>query len=142
MTNPLRGEAELATDAGPLRLVFDVEALVLAETALGETTDQIILSLEAATVDVARVRAMLWAGLQRRHPCPASRASAIMEEVGFSPAKDAVLAGLRGAFGLATEDGDDAHPPRPGRTPGGSTFWSSTRRWAVALIASGGRRRG
>lgn len=139
MTNALRGQSEIVAGPATYRLVFDIEALCLMESALSATTDVIILALEADTVDVSRVRGAIWAGLQVAHPCPLATATKIIEAAGFAESKAAVMAGLRGAFGIA-EGGDSTHPTMPGRRPGGLSFWKATWRRAAALIGFGGKR--
>lgn len=140
MKNSLRGQSEIVAGSATYRLVFDIEALCLLEAALSATTDAIILALEADTVDIARVRAAVWAGLQSHHPCPLVTASNVVTAAGYPDSKAAVMAGLRGAFGVA-EDGDGAHPRMPGRRPGGWIYWKAIVRRAVARIGSGVRRR-
>ena len=140
--NPLRGEAIVLAAGRSYRLVYNVNALCLAEAAMNRTTDAIILALEHDTVDLRNVRAMVWAGLQAEHPCPLSVAESLIEEIGFAEAKAAALTGLRGAFGLATEGRDGADPRRASLALAGSIFWSSIVRLAGSLTPSGFKRRG
>lgn len=135
--NPLRGEASVFAAGRSFRLIFDVNALCLAEAAMSRTTDAIILALEQETVDLTSVRAMIWAGLQSQHPCPLCRAERLIEEVGFPTAKDAVLTGLRGAFGLAAEGGDGSHPRTASLALAGSNFWNSIAKLAARLMPTG-----
>lgn len=141
MTNALRGQSEIIAGPATYRLVFDIEALCLLESALSSTTDAIILALEADTVDIGRVRAAVWAGLQSVHPCPLATATNVVEAAGYPDSKAAVMAGLRGAFGVA-EDGDGTHPRMPGRRPGGWTFWKAIAKRAGARIGFGTKRLG
>ncbi|WP_426257181.1 hypothetical protein [Sphingomonas sp. DC1400] len=138
--NPLRGEATVFAAGRMFRLVFDVNALCLAEAAMNSTTDAIILALERDTVDLQNVRAMIWAGMQAEHPSSLARAESLIEDLGYAGAKDAVLAGLRGAFGLAAEGGDSSHPRKASLALAGSICWSNIARLAARLRRSGHRR--
>lgn len=115
--HPLRGEA--AVEGTDLVLTFDVNALCLAEMTLGKTTDVIVAEVdemrramaaqEPGAVNMSLVRALFWAGLQKRHDCTVEQAGVLMP-MPYTPAVAAVLAGLASAFGYA-EGGDEADPP-------------------------------
>lgn len=135
----LRGEVALNTPHGEFVLVFDVAALCLLETALGDTTDAILVAIEQPTVDITRFRAAFWAGLQRRHPGTLTDAERLMEAAGFDHVRAAVMAGLRAAFGVA-EDRDDADPQTQSGAMTGFRSWKRGARRAAIRIGSGIRR--
>ena len=136
----LRGEASLDVSRGEVVLVFDVAALCLMEAALDATTDAILVAIEEPTVDITRFRAAFWAGLQRRQPCSVADAEQLMAEAGFDQVRAAVMAGLRGAFGVA-EDRDEVDPRSRGGAMIGFRSWRGGARRAVTQIASGIKRR-
>ncbi|NTS64156.1 hypothetical protein HRV97_03140 [Sphingomonas sp. HHU CXW] len=121
-------------------LVFDVAALCLLEAALDATTDAILVAIEEPTVDITRFRAAFWAGLQRRQPCSIAEAEQLMSEAGFDQVRAAVMAGLRGAFGVA-EDRDEADPRNRSGAMTGFRSWRLGAKRAVNRIASGFKRR-
>ena len=136
--NALRGEAAVAgTD---LVLVYDVSALCYAESALGRTTDRILADVdameEAGAIDLTLLRALYWAGLQRRHDCDLDGAADLMPSLDV--ARDAVLAGLRAAFGVAEEAPD----PRQTGDGNGSTSSGDGAQPDSASAISGDPRRG
>ena len=124
-TNPLRGEVTVGdTD---LVLVFDVNALCLAEEALGMTTDAIVQDFQAmcdamvegqrGALNLRLLRALFWAGLQRHRSCEMDEAARLMP-VPLSIAQNAIVAALLAAFGGA-EGGEDSRPPRKGKASTG-----------------------
>ena len=127
--NPLRGEATLdAGERGTLTLVYDVNAFCYAEGHLGKTTDQIVAMVQeefagwdqaaadesrAPRVNATLTRALLWAGLQKRHPgTHMIEAGEIMSDAGLGETVAAVLNGVFAFFGKAEEDGDSGDPPK------------------------------
>ena len=107
MSNPLRGEAALVVGEVSYTLVFDINALCLAEEALGMEVDELLARYSAGT-SARLVRGMIWAALQAKHPCTLDAAGAIISEVGFVPAK----AALEKALLLAMPVQDEGSPPK------------------------------
>lgn len=122
--NPLRGEAELVAGAATYTLVFDVNAFCLAEKALGLTTDEIIAAAVgdrrrkvAPRPDLEFLRAVTWAGLQRRQDLTVAEAGDVISDAGAPAARGAMLAAFAAAFGVEQEGEDRPNPP-PGDAPG------------------------
>lgn len=118
MANPLRGEAALEVDGQQLTLVIDINALCEAEEALGLDVD-LMLAKYAAGTSVRMVRALVWAGLQARHPCTLDEAGGIVSRAGFLPAKAALEKALKAAM-PAPEDDRTQNPRKGGRKVAGS----------------------
>ncbi len=105
--NPLRGEAVLNAGDTAYTLVCDINALCEAEAELGMDIDE-ILARYAAGTSTRLVRALVWAALQAKHPCPIDRAGEIVTEAGFLPAK----AALEQALMLAMPQPEEGKPPK------------------------------
>ncbi|MDO7841078.1 hypothetical protein [Sphingomonas immobilis] len=114
-TNPLRGEADLVAGDQTYKLVFDVNAFICAEQALGGmTTDEIVERYERtqAKADMTLLRALVYGGLQREHPCHLIQAGEIVADAGIASVRDAVRTGLGAAFGMKpAEDKEEPDPP-------------------------------
>lgn len=111
--NPLRGEGELEAGSTIYRLAFDVNAFCFAESALAPlTTDEIVAEVAGGTAKMTILRAIVWAALQKHHPdTHLAQAAEIMSDAGMPAVRKAIADGLKAAFGLATEDGDEKNPP-------------------------------
>lgn len=107
MSNPLRGEATLVAGTAAYTLVFDINALCLAEEALGMEVDELLARYSGGT-SARLVRGLVWAALQAKHPCSLAEAGAIISEVGFVEAK----ATLEKALLLAMPVQEEGEPPK------------------------------
>jgi len=107
MGNPFRGEGEFECDGETYRLVFDINAFVEAEDALGMDTQTIIAEFGEGT-KLKVLRGLLWAGLRARHPdVHLIQAGEIISEVGVKPlfGPDGVARkALAAAFATAEEN--------------------------------------
>lgn len=119
-TGTLKGEIALRDGEETLRLVFNTDAFIAAEALLeGRSTNEIIGDLEAG-MNHAALRAMIYGGMRKFHPCPPAEASDVIDRVGYAEASSIVMQGLLAAFGRA-EDGDNPNPPAKGRTGSAGT---------------------
>jgi hypothetical protein len=115
MANVLLGEVDLPIGDVRYRLVFDANAFVFAEEALApQTTDEIVerLMRTRAKADMKLIRGLFWAGLQEKHPRTLKEAGQLLSEAGFPAVRDAVVEGMKAAFGTA-EDKEPGDPPSP-----------------------------
>ncbi|SEI68207.1 hypothetical protein SAMN05518849_101542 [Sphingobium sp. AP50] len=111
--NPLRGEVPLVLGERRLTLKMGVNALCAAEPVLGKKTRAILDDLEDSFDGPAMdtIRVMIWAGLRRHHPdVHLIEVGEMIEEFGAPRFLDAILKGMKSAFGTA-EDKDGANPP-------------------------------
>lgn len=114
MSNPIRGEATLVAGDQSYRLVYDINAFCAAQEATDLDVDVLLEEMERGK-RLPIVRALLWAGLSRHHPCSMIEAGGIMSVAGTKPTAIAVRAGIASAFPQPTEDSGDTagHPPKP-----------------------------
>jgi hypothetical protein len=68
MGNAVKGEVSFAQGGDTFTLVYDVDALCVAEEALDMAVEDILAQLNAKRRKMGVVRAVLWAGLRRHHP--------------------------------------------------------------------------
>lgn len=95
MANRLRGEARIGgTDK---TLVFDINALCSAEQALDTKIAELLPAL-AEGVSLVSLRALVWAGLQRMHPCTMEEAGDVISDAGMEPVMAAMQEAMAGAF--------------------------------------------
>ena len=112
MSNPLRGEATLAAGGIAYTLVYDINALCMAQEAVDVDIDVLLEEVERGK-RLSIIRALLWAGLARRHSCSLLDAGDIMTAAGVKATAEAVRGGLVAAFPAAVEDAAPANPPPP-----------------------------
>lgn len=136
--NPLRGEVDLVVGEATHRLIYDVNAFIYAEEALGLTTDEIVKEfwgyLDASNLRL--IRALLWAGMQAENPSSLLEAGQIIGEAGVGPVKTAIMKGLAEAFGIA-EGKEDANPPKHSRGGTGSPSTKTGAKRATTKTRSG-----
>lgn len=111
MGNPLRGETPLQAGDQSYTLLLDINALAALEEQLGMMMDMILAQYQVGT-SVRLVRALIWAGLQAKHPCSIEEAGAIVGAAGLPAAKAAVETAL--VASLPEQDAEN--PPKRGRT--------------------------
>jgi len=106
MANPHRGEVAL----GDHTLVFSINAICDLEDALGRSITEIGTEMETG-LSMRTLRAVIWAGLQERHPGTSEKqAGDIISEVGVPAAGEAVSAAFAAAFPQAEAEGKKARP--------------------------------
>lgn len=93
MANPLRGETPLQAGDRCYILLLDINALAALEEQLGMMMDMILAQYQVGT-SVRLVRALVWAGLQAKHPCSIEEAGTIVGSAGLPVAKAAIEAAL------------------------------------------------
>ncbi|OYW87304.1 MAG: hypothetical protein B7Z20_05430 [Sphingobium sp. 32-64-5] len=111
MANRLRGETPLQVGDQSYTLLLDINALAALEEQLGMMMDMILAQYQAGT-SVTLVRAMVWAGLQAKHPCSIEEAGTIVGNAGLPAAKAAIEAALVASLPEATPE----NPPKRDRT--------------------------
>lgn len=87
--NPLRGESALEAGGKTYKLVFDINSLCTAEEELGMDVDMLLVKYASGT-STRLVRGLIWAALQKHHPCSVDEAGDIISEVGFQESKQAL----------------------------------------------------
>lgn len=97
MSNPFRGEAELAVGDERLTLVFDINGLILAEEETGLDLKAMLEAVDGP-LKLKLIRALLWAALSQRHPCNLLRAGEIVGEAGIKQTHAAITRALAAAF--------------------------------------------
>lgn len=112
MANPLRGEASLIAGDATYTLSLHINALCEAEDALGMDIDE-ILSRYAGGASMRVTRALIWAGLQDKHPCSIDQAGDIMTAAGVPAAKASLEKALISA--MPPEEGGKSDPPKRGK---------------------------
>lgn len=102
----------MAGDAS-YRLAFDVNAFCFAESVLDPmTTDDIVAEVASGTAKLTILRAVTWAALQKYYPdTHLAQAAEIMSDAGLLAVRQAIANGLKAAFGLASEGGEEENPP-------------------------------
>jgi hypothetical protein len=116
MANALKGEAELVAGDKTYTLVFDINSLCEAEDAAGMETRDILTALEHGN-PIKVLRALVYAGLQRKHPCHLIGAGEVVQAAGIGAAREAVEKGLAAAFPVA----EKVKPARPLKAAGGAS---------------------
>lgn len=134
MANILKGEVDLPlADKRTLTLVFDMDALIEAESAFGQPMKVVVAQAEAGFMGA--VRALLYGALRARHPeITMAETSAILvantEEITLALTR-ALDEAMPDPASTASAGGKAAAPvkPRRGATSGGSgARRSSTRK--------------
>lgn len=120
MANPLRGEVEMQVGGKTYLLRLSVNQLIAVQklTGLG------LVQLEAALADTANFmiepwRAVLWAGLQERHPeIDLEAAGDLIGEAGVALVTVKVGEALQAAFPQPTRGAPSANPRKSRRGTG------------------------
>lgn len=103
MPNATRGEVAV----GDYVLVYDFNALCEAEGAIGKP----ITALDWNSLGLMDMRALLWAGLQSRHPgITIKDAGAIAQKIGAGRVMEAVGEAMTSAFGAGDDSGNATGP--------------------------------
>jgi len=143
--NPLRGEAQVQAAGTTFNLVFDVNAFCYAQPVLNMKPLEILSAHLADDGDMLLTRTLLWAALQKHHPCHELEAGEILADAGVPAVRTALTAMFVAAFGLKKEGGDEEgkkgeNPPT--KIPGtGSDSTGNTAKPAAKAKRSGGKRR-
>jgi hypothetical protein len=82
MANPLLGEAELVAGEATYRLVLDINAICELEDLTNVGIAEFAVSFASGT-SIRPVRAIVWAALQKHHPCSLAQAGEIVSEAGL-----------------------------------------------------------
>ena len=106
--NPMLGEAAFDADGETFTLAYDIPALILAEDASGWDMPVLLDRLERGNLKA--LRAVVWAGLQKHHPCNLLRATEIIAAARLNVVGDAMRKGIALAFPKADPDAP-ANPP-------------------------------
>ena len=120
MANPHRGEYSFQVGEQTYTLLFSVNSLCMLEEELGESINTIAAQINnPATVRMKTIRALVWAGLQEKHPATSlDDAGRIITDASIPKAMAAVGSAFAGAFPDAEEAG--AKSARPRRAAGGA----------------------
>ena len=124
MANPARGESRIRIGARDFTIAYDLNALCEVELLLDTPLTAIVERLVQPRM--RDLRALLWAGLQRRHPMTVSDAGDLLGEVIRAGADATAALGEQLSEGIAA-----AFPPptaSPPATPAATTGKRSTRR--------------
>src|SRR5690625_1113917 len=106
MANPHRGEVAL----GDHTLVFSINAICDQEDALGRSITEIGTEMETG-LSMRTLRAVIWAGLQERHPGTSEKqAGDIISEVGVPADSKAVSGACRAALPQSESERKKALP--------------------------------
>lgn len=110
MANALKGHVPLKAGKKSYTLVLDINALCMVESTLGPggKIGTILDELDHG-LSISSLRLMIWAGLQRNHPCSLEEAGDIIAAATVPAASSAMIAAIAAAF-PAVED-SQANPP-------------------------------
>lgn len=108
--NRLKGESVLEVDGKPYTLVFDINALCEVEDELGMDVDMLLAKYASGT-SAKIVRGMIWAALQKNHPCTVDEVGDLMSAVGFQESKQALERAMAAAF-PPPEEVEEKNPPK------------------------------
>lgn len=124
--NPLRGEAAVKVGEKSYALALDVNAFCYAQPVLNMKPLEMVSAFLADGDDLLLMRTLLWAALQRHHPCHELEAGDILCDAGPVAVRVAITDMMVAAFGLKGQ-AEDKEPgkalttePTPG-TGSGST---------------------
>ena len=106
MANLHRGEVELKAGEKVYTLVFTINSVCDLESALNKGVNEIVADMAR----ISTIRAVLWAGLQERHPMDIKAAGAIMHEAGAATTAEAVNRAMSLAFPPAGAKGGGENP--------------------------------
>jgi hypothetical protein len=109
--NPMRGEAKL----GERTLCYDMNAFCRAESALGRKLPEIMNDLNTG-VSFEALRSLIWAGLQRHHPCTVEEAGEIISDVGLEDTSTALSTAMQAAL---PQSATGKNPRKKGGSPTG-----------------------
>lgn len=87
----MRGESTI----GAYTLTFDFNALCLAEEHCGPLGEAMA---EMGRGSLKTIRALFWAGLQRKHAMSIEEAGEAIQELGVEDASNAIAKGVESAF--------------------------------------------
>lgn len=108
--NPLRGEASVEIRGQFYTLTYDVSAFITAQQATGMKMSEMINGFSEQPDDLIQLRALFWAGLQKKHALTIGEAESLMSDAGIVKTRVAVSNGLSAALG-EKEGGDGENPP-------------------------------
>lgn len=112
--NPIRGESPFIVDGRSYTLVLDINALCLAESALGIDIDEIIPRYERG-LSLNLVRGLVWAALNRSHPEITLEATGdLIGKAGLPESREALNGALKNAFGEPEKEKARPKPKRGG----------------------------
>ncbi|MGW8202978.1 hypothetical protein ACWGM0_10575 [Sphingomonas bisphenolicum] len=143
--NPLRGEAALKVGDKAYSLMLDVNAFCYAQPVLHMKPLEMVSAFLADGEDLFLTRTLLWAALQRHHPCHELEAGDILADAGPVAVRSTITDMMVAAFGLK-QQAEDKEPGKALTTeliPGtGSGSTASTAKPAATAKPSGKKRRG
>lgn len=116
--NPLRGESTVEIEGRAYGLTFDVSAFIFAQQATGKKMTDLIGGFSEEPDDLIGLRAIFWAGLQRKHPVTLSEAEDLLSSAGIAKARFAVSTALAAALGEKEEGQEQSDPPKVKRSRG------------------------
>ncbi|MES2173846.1 MAG: hypothetical protein V4523_07850 [Pseudomonadota bacterium] len=111
--NPLRGEAAIKVGDTAYSLALDVNAFCYAQSVLSMKPLEMVSAFLADGDDLLLMRTLLWAALQRHHPCHELEAGDILADVGPVAVRAAITGMMVAAFGLK----EQAEDKEPGKEP-------------------------
>jgi hypothetical protein len=112
--NKLRAETLLKVGGRTFALCFDWNAAVEFESAAGRPLSAAMIELAQQDMSATSLRAMLWAGLRRKHRrVSLAQAGSLIARVGRSEAMRVMGVALRYYYPEILDDGPP-DPPAPG----------------------------
>lgn len=138
--NPLRGQAALAAGEKTYGLVLDANAFCYAQPVLNMKPLEMVSAFLADSDDLLLMRTLLWASLQRSHPCHELEAGDILTDAGAVAVRSAITDMMVAAFGLKdqSEDKETGKAPMTAAIPGtGSGSTASTAKPGATAKRSG-----
>lgn len=142
--NPLRGEAALVAGEKTYVLVLDANAFCYAQPVLAMKPLEMVSAFLEDGDDLLLMRTLLWASLQRSHPCEEIEAGDILSDAGPAAVRSAITDMMVAAFGLRdnAEDKEAGKEQMTAAIPGtGSGSTASTAKPVATAKRSGAKRR-
>lgn len=140
--NPLRGESSVKAGDKAYSLVLDVNAFCYAQPVLLMKPLEMVSAFLADGDDLLLMRTLLWAALQRHHPCHELEAGDILADAGPVAVRGVITDMMVAAFGLK-EQAEDKEPGKAPTVPTlgtGSGSTASTAKPADARKRTGKKR--
>lgn len=111
--NPLRGEGTIVAGGKSYPLALDVNAFCYAQPILSMKPLEMVSAFLADGDDLLLMRTLLWAALQRHHPCHELEAGDILADAGPVAVRGVITDMMVAAFGLK----EQAEDKEPGKAP-------------------------
>ena len=110
MANPYRGESTCEVEGRAYRVRFSWNSAAEYEVAAGKPLSDALLDIAREKLSARSLRAMIWAGLQERHPeVTIEEAGRLIDRMGRAEAQRVMAVALRYYFPELEED-EEADP--------------------------------